>query len=122
MIDKKILVPLFMEDVAFNGNIFDVIEKIESLGYFIRTNTIFYKQQDKTLKKYYCAILKENPDNNSIYIIEFYSNKSLKHCIKKSIRKFIKYYFQEENSIVTTMSFSMNRAFNLNKPNNEIYS
>jgi hypothetical protein len=122
MIDKKMLIPLFMEDVAFDGNVFDVIKKIESLGYFVRTNTVFYKQQDKILKKYYCAILKENPDNNSIYIIEYYSDKSLKHCIKKSIRKFIKYHFQEENSTITTMSFSMNRAFNLNKPNNEIYS
>jgi hypothetical protein len=110
-----------MEDVAFDGNVFDIIKKIESLGYFIRTNTVFYKQHDKFIKKYYCAVLKENNNDSSIYITEHFSSKSMKHCIKKTIKKFIKLHFEEEKSH-NTMSFSLNRSFNLNKSNNEVYS
>jgi hypothetical protein len=121
MIDKKMLIPLFMEDVAFDGNIFDIIEKIESFGYYIKTNTLFYKQQRKTVKKYYCAVLKETPNGDSVYILEYFSDKSMKHCIKKTIKKFIKLHFEEEKSH-NTMSFSLNRSFNLNKSNNEVYS
>jgi hypothetical protein len=112
--NNKDKVNLFMEDFGFTNKPFKILEKISKLGYNVKISSFTVEGNIN----YYCGIINDKGE----YIIEQFTNKNFKKTIWKVIYSFIDYYFKEEDSIVPTMSFSMNRKFNLNKQYNEIYS